>query len=122
MANQQIQLNSYPLTIEHDDIYGMALSHFKEHILPSLKEKQKLSTRTISQGISIPTAAACPSVSLQFKLEDRLLINNLRKENSELKSKVRLTICCLKPSIGRIYGSFWFILLVVGSGQALEGT
>ena len=94
MTNQQNTFN-YSLTKEVNDIYHMALNHFQEHVLPAIKRKQQLDMKrkqqlamnTTSQRISFPTFSFPPYHS-EFKLEDGRLVDNLRKENSEWKSKV----------------------------------
>jgi len=89
MTNQPNLLISHELTRELNDIYKTAIDHFKEQILPALKRKQKLTA--ISQEISIPSPCL-PKAPIDVKVEDHLLIDNLRKENFDLKSKVRQTI------------------------------
>jgi len=86
MTNQQNTFN-YSLTKEVNDIYHMALNHFQQHVLPAIKRKQQLAMNTTSQRISFPTFSFPPYHS-EFKLEDGRLVDNLRKENSEWKSKV----------------------------------
>ena len=89
MTNQQQGLNYNQSIREVDDIHDMACSHFREHILPAIATNQKKTTNT-SQRIFVPTVLT--TVPSQVKLEDSNIIENLRKENSELKSKVHLKL------------------------------
>ena len=90
MTNQQNKLQPHEFTKELNDIFSTATNHFKEHIVPSLKRNQKLPNMStlFSQRISIPNSFNLPITTKELKLEDRRLIDNLRKDNSELKSKV----------------------------------
>ena len=92
MATKQNKLY-HSLTEELSDIYHMALNHFQEHILPAIKRKQQLARQTFSQRISSEISSLSSSnltkVASKLQPEDRRLIDNLRKENSELKSKVQ---------------------------------
>ena len=97
MTSQQNKLD-YSLAEEVNDIYHMALNHFKEHVIPAKKRNQQLLTdNTTSQGLSFPTFNFSPLLPLElklpseFKLKDDRLIDNQRKEISELKLKVRQT-------------------------------
>jgi len=87
ITNQQNKLSN-SLKNELSDINHIAINHYEEHILPALKRRTDLAMKTLSQRISsIPTPNS-PKVPSELKLEDRRLIDNLQKENSELKLKV----------------------------------
>jgi len=84
MTSQQNTVD-YSIMKEVTDIYHMALDHYKEHILPVIERNQKLATN--SQQISFPTFS-WPALPSEIKSKDDALIDNQRKEISELKSKV----------------------------------
>jgi len=81
--------NCCELAKELEKIYHMAHAHFTEHILRPIRIKQEFIKFIL--GISVPNTSCSLTVpSSELELENHLVpnIDSLRKENSELKSKV----------------------------------
>lgn len=88
MANQHTQLDSGEILSELDYITDTATEHFEENILPEI-ERREMFDDSCSSRDSTSSSTSFPSAGPpKFKLEDRLLIENQRKEIADLKSKV----------------------------------
>ena len=91
MANQHNRLDSGELLSELNDITDTAIRHFDGHILPEIEERNVMLDDSYSSSRDGTYSTFFPSAGPpKFKLEDRLLIENQRKEIADLKSKVMI--------------------------------